>query len=158
MNIHQFTRAMEKKSYDFLQLFLGHGWNTNQTVNSASPRHSGTTSITHFDTGGTKGLTLDTSLTFDDEEMTKWFLARGADPNAECVLDLTPLSIAVLNRPFHIIELVFHHGGSIEHGQLLHYAARRDASDRLRVLEYICDKGPPIDHVMYQTRLACYEH
>jgi ankyrin repeat protein len=108
--------------------------------------------------GGPKWLTPDTSLTFDDKEMTKWFLARGADPNAECALDLTPLSIAVLNSPFHIIELLFHHGGSIERGQLLHYAVRRDASDRLRVLEYICDKCSPIDHVMYQTRLACHEH
>ena len=56
------------------------------------------------------------------------------------------------------MKLLFDHGGSIKHGQLIHYAVRRDAPDRLEVLKYICDKGSPINNVMYQNRLDCYYH
>lgn len=94
----------------------------------------------------------------DDEELNKWFLAYGADPNAECGLDLTPLSVAVQQAPFRIVKLLFEDGGSIKHGQLLHYAVRRDLPDQLEVLEYILDKEPQINHVMYQNRLDCYYH
>src|SRR5438876_40828 len=82
-----------------------------------------------------------------DEELTQWFLSHGADPNAGCGLDFTPLSVAVEKAPFKIIKLLFHYGGSINCGQLLHYAIRRDAPDRLEVLEFILNKGPPINHV-----------
>lgn len=84
-------------------------------------------------------------------------LDHGADPNAECGLDLTPLSVAVSEAPFAIIKLLFDHGGSIRHGQLLHYAVRRNSSDRLEVLQFIIDKGPRINNVMYQNRLDCYD-
>ena len=100
---------------------------------------------------------MQSSLVLNDAKLTSWFLARGADPNAECGLDLTPLSVAVCNAPFEIIQLLFDHGGSIKHGQLLHYAVRRDSIDRLQVLQFIIDKGPPINHVMYQDRLDCYD-
>jgi len=84
-------------------------------------------------------------------------LAHGADPNAECEIDFTPLSVAVFEAPFAIIKLLFDHGGSIKDGQLLHYAVRRGHPDCLDVLEFIIDKGPPINNLMYQHRLDCYE-
>lgn len=96
-------------------------------------------------------------LAFNDEKLTRWLLCHGADPNAECVLDLTPLSVAVSEAPFAIIELLFNHGGSIKHGQLLHYAVRRNTSNCLEVLKFILNKGPLINNVMYQNRLDCYE-
>ena len=93
----------------------------------------------------------------NDPHLTLWFLTHGADPNAECGLDLTPLSVAVYEAPFAIIKLLFDHGGSIKHGQLLHYAVRRESVDRLQVCQFIIDKGPPISNVMYQDRLDCYD-
>ncbi|KAL9101390.1 MAG: hypothetical protein Q9163_003348 [Psora crenata] len=36
-------------------------------------------------------------------------------------------------------------GGSIEHGQLLHFAAKRVLPDRIKVLEYLLDKGASIN-------------
>lgn len=95
-------------------------------------------------------------LALDDEHLTRWLLSHGANPNAGCALDLTPLSIAVEHATFDVINLLFENGGSIRYGQLLHYAVRRDAADRLEVLSFILKKAPPINNVMYQDRLDCY--
>lgn len=94
---------------------------------------------------------------FDDEKLCKWLLEHGADPNAQSVLDITPLSVAVQEASFSIIKLLFEYGGSIEHGQLLHYAIRRVRADYLEVLVFILDKGPHVNQVMYENRPACYE-
>ncbi len=66
--------------------------------------------------------------------------------------------MAVLSASFAMIKLLFDHGRSIKYGQLLHYAVRRNTPDRLEVLEFILNKGPPINNVMYQNRLDCYFH
>ena len=82
--------------------------------------------------------------------------SHGADPNAECVVDTTPLSVAMSQAPFNVIELLFDLGGSIDHGQLLHHAVWREADDHLQVLAYLFDKGAPIDNVMNQDREDSY--
>lgn len=74
-----------------------------------------------------------------------------------CGLGITPLSTAVRDAPFFIIKLLFDHGESIEHGQLLHFATSRTSTDRLQVLHYILDKGAPINDVMFQKCLESYE-
>jgi len=86
-----------------------------------------------------------------------WFLSHGADPNATCGLDITPLSIAVRDAPFEIIRILFDHGGSIEHGQLLHFAAVRGLPDRIDVLDYLLNKGASINSVMYENSPDSYE-
>lgn len=93
----------------------------------------------------------------NDTNLTLWFLAHGANPNAECGLDFTPLSVAVFEAPFAIIKLLFDRGGSTKHGQLLHYAVRRNHADRVEVLKFIISKGVSINDLMYQNRLDCYE-
>lgn len=59
---------------------------------------------------------------------------------------------------FSTIKLLFDRGGTIQHGQLLHYAVARDASDCLEVIDFLLDKGAPINDVMYQNRLKDYYH
>lgn len=71
-------------------------------------------------------------------------------------MDITPLSIAVEKATFSIIKLLFDNGGSIEHGQPLIFAVRRDEPDYLDVIQFICDKGVPINHVMYQSHMHSY--
>lgn len=93
----------------------------------------------------------------EDENLTNWFLARGARPDAEaCGLDCTPLSFAVMRAPFTIIKILFDHGGSTQHGQLLQYAIYREKSDCLEVLDFLLDRGAPINDVMYQNRVDMY--
>ena len=91
-------------------------------------------------------------MAVQDEELTRWFLTHGADPNAKSDVDETPLSIAVRDTPFEMIKLLFDHGGSTEHGHLLHYAIARKLPDRLEVFKWIFEKGGfRINDIMYQT-------
>lgn len=92
----------------------------------------------------------------DDEALTSWFLANGAKPDAGCGIDCTPLSIAVSRASFPIIKLLFSHGGTVQYGQLLQYAVKRDAPDRLEVIDFLLARGTPINDIMYQNRLTNY--
>ena len=90
-------------------------------------------------------------------ELTLWFLSHGANPNATCGLDITSLSIAVRDASFEIIQILFDHGGSIAHGQLLHFAAIRRFPDRLDVLNYLLNEGAPVNSLMYENDADSYE-
>lgn len=93
-----------------------------------------------------------------DKELTNWFLDHGADPNAQGSCDCTPLSWAVKNVPFTTIRLLFSRGGTLQHGQLLHYAAQRELPDRVEVFNFLLEKGASesINKIMYQDREGDY--
>lgn len=48
-----------------------------------------------------------------DIDLTAWFLAHGADPDASCMLGLTPLTFAIRDADLSIIEMLFAHGGDV---------------------------------------------
>jgi ankyrin repeat protein len=96
------------------------------------------------------------SLVLDDQKLTQWFLEHGAEPNAECGIDCTPLSLAICSATFPVIKMLFDRGGSVEHGQLIQYAAMRDEPDYHEIMDFLLDKGAPTDEVMYQNRLKDY--
>lgn len=55
------------------------------------------------------------------------------------------------------IKLLFDYGGSIELGQLLHYATRRTRSDRMKILNFIIIKRVlGINRLLHQHRPANY--
>lgn len=81
--------------------------------------------------------------------MTAWLLDHGADPNRPCVIDLTPLSIAVESAPISVIHLMLSRGGDVRKGQLLQHAIERQ-SDTIEVLGLIIKKGAPINSTMYE--------
>ncbi|KAK0803157.1 hypothetical protein LTR91_015498 [Friedmanniomyces endolithicus] len=128
--------AAENKDKATLELLIHHGWDINQRVNWSVPP----------------------ALAFavEDIDLCHWFISHGADPNAGCGLDKTPLSAAVQYGPLEVIELLFNHGGAIECGQLLHFAVWRHLSDRLDVVRYIIRKGASVNMLMYQNRPDCY--
>jgi hypothetical protein len=82
-----------------------------------------------------------------------WFLAQGAKPDAALSAELYSvyrrLTSFILND-----QLLFDHGGTPRQGQLLHYyAAAREVSDRVEVLEFLLTRGAaPLNDVMYQDR------
>ncbi|KAJ5155414.1 hypothetical protein N7492_008217, partial [Penicillium capsulatum] len=84
-----------------------------------------------------------------DEETTAWLLDHQADPNRECAVDLTPLSLAVENGPISVIQLMLRHGGDIRRGRLLHHATER-RSDTIEVLKRLIEKGAPINSAIYE--------
>lgn len=96
------------------------------------------------------------ALAITDLNLTKWFLSHGADLNARCGLAITPLSIAVRDAPFEIIQLFFDHGGSVKQGQLLNFAAKRLLPDRLDVLDFLLDKRAPINQRIFDDDRDSY--
>lgn len=80
----------------------------------------------------------------EDAELSAWFLAHGADPNAACMMDKTPLSAAVQYAPLSVVHMLFANGGDIEQGQLLHAAVWRKLDDRRTMVEYLLRKGADV--------------
>ena len=85
--------------------------------------------------------------------MTTWLLDHGADPNARCYIDYTPLSYAVTYADLPIIDLLLRRGGDVNKGQLVHNAIYRE-SNTLQVVKGLIDRGAPLDTLMYQDDLA----
>lgn len=82
------------------------------------------------------------SQALSDEELTRYFLDNGADPNARSsVLDITPLSTAIASAPLSTILLLLKNGGSVHSGQLLHFATQRESEDRVDILRILLQKG-----------------
>lgn len=52
---------------------------------------------------------------------------------------------------------MFDKGGSTEHGQLLHSAAKRDLPDRIKVFKYVLDKGASINGIIFKNCAKSYE-
>jgi ankyrin repeat protein len=60
--------------------------------------------------------------------------------------------MAVLRAPVHIIELLLSHGGTVSHGQLIHYAASREEDGRLKVLDLLLSrKATGLNEIMYHN-------
>ncbi|KAK1061028.1 hypothetical protein LTR74_011369 [Friedmanniomyces endolithicus] len=128
--------AAENKDKAMLELLVLYGWDINQRIAWSIPPAL--------------------AYAVEDIDLCRWFLCHGADPNAGCGLDKTPLSAAVQYGPLEVIELLFNHGGTIECGQLLHFAVWRHLSDRLDIVKYIIRKGASVNMLMYQNRPDCY--
>lgn len=92
----------------------------------------------------------------EDADLTAWFLAHGADPNASCLLDKTPLSAAVQYAPLSVVEMLFANGGDVQRGQLLHAAVWRKLDDRKTMVEYLLQQGAAVNAVLYHNRPETY--
>ncbi|RHZ43194.1 ankyrin repeat domain-containing protein [Aspergillus thermomutatus] len=106
--------AIKVKGKDALKVFLQNGWDINQPVSELKPPVLG--------------------YAIADEEMAAWLLDHGADPNRQCVIDLTPFSFAVESASISVIHLILSRGGNVQKGQLLHHAIERQ-SDTIEVLK-----------------------
>ena len=85
-----------------------------------------------------------------DEKITLWLLDHGADPNGQCSIDFTPLSLAVQHGTIHTIKVMLDdYNGDIHKGQLLHYAVHRKI-DVVEVLDLLLDRGAGINQIMYE--------
>ncbi|PYI16948.1 ankyrin [Aspergillus violaceofuscus CBS 115571] len=82
--------------------------------------------------------------------MAAWLLDHGADPNSPCVVDLTPLSLAVETAPISVVQLMLSRGGDARKGQLLHHAAERQ-SDNIAIFSPLIENGADIDSTLYEN-------
>ncbi|KAL2438974.1 hypothetical protein ABEF95_015239 [Exophiala dermatitidis] len=97
------------------------------------------------------------SLTSHDPQLTRLFLSKNADPNAQCSYDMTPLSVAVQEASLEIIQLLFDHGASCEYGQPLHYVTRRSSADLLDVAQLLLLRGARINEILYQSHPPSFQ-
>lgn len=98
---------------------------------------------------------------FDDDQLTRWLLDHGADPNSERLcwggkMGQTPVSVAMCRATFDTIQLLIERGGpgTFRCGHLLWYAALRRLPDRLEVMEYLLRNGAAADvtSLRYENR------
>lgn len=85
-----------------------------------------------------------------DTDLVRWFLAHGADPNAESHHGLTPFLKAVQERPLATVHLLHEAGASLTIAVPFVCSARAaqegetepdGAARRLQVLRYLLDNG-----------------
>ncbi|KAE8152351.1 ankyrin repeat-containing domain protein [Aspergillus avenaceus] len=123
LKMEQFLLAISFKNLAILETILSSGWDINTEVNGYIP-----SALAH---------------TFDDEELLNWFLTHGANPNKSCrIRDCTPLSYAVKEASFGIIQRLVQYGGQSTQGQLLHYASMREDEDGYDILRFIYNLNP----------------
>ena len=84
------------------------------------------------------------------EELTRWFLDHGSNPNSRCDWDITPLSVAVNKASLSTIRLMLEYGGDTRNGQLLHFAMERKSPDQLAVIDMLISFGAPLDARMFE--------
>lgn len=89
-------------------------------------------------------------------ELTKWLLLQGADPNARCHFDITPLSIAAQTSSLEILRLLFNFGASVHFGQPLHYAVRSQRPND--IIKLFIDEGAPLNSLLFQNHEVSYYH
>ncbi|KAF1982502.1 ankyrin [Aulographum hederae CBS 113979] len=90
------------------------------------------------------------ALLLENEELVSEMLAQGADPNASYMGGFTPLSVAVSSAPSSVVKLLLDNRGSVNHGDLLHYAANGPADRRLELVSLLLERGAAVNKIMYQ--------
>ena len=148
------VEAVKASQRGFVKLFLDHEYDINTPIDQAtpSPLMYVLNRIVRFEANFF-------SHAFRDHDLVAWLLERGADPNAGCEFDLTPMSYAVKSAPLHTIKLLFKNGASAYRGQVLHHSVVRNGPDRPEVVQLVLQKIKEatdhkskdiINHVMYQ--------
>nr|POF13268.1 ankyrin repeat and sam domain-containing protein 1a [Quercus suber] len=135
--------AIRLKSLPTLSLFLQHGWKINEEEAWCLP-----------------SLLSYAMETDPDEPLVSWFLSNGADPNAKCEMDITPLSTAVECAPMPIVKQLFAHcpSSTLFRGQLLHWAARRTSDDANDVVQLVLERcRPDLNKTWYEDDVFSYE-
>ncbi|KAK0257801.1 hypothetical protein LTS09_007415 [Friedmanniomyces endolithicus] len=141
ISTNMISPAIRQRSLELLSLFLEYGWDINREVGWCYPPPL--------------SLALEGET---DESVISWFLANGADPDATCRMDITPLSIAVQYAPLSIIETLLEHAGSPWHGQLLHHAAGRTLDDCDAVVRLVLERCRlKVNDIMYLNHAFSFE-
>jgi ankyrin repeat protein len=92
----------------------------------------------------------------NDLDFTKWLLNQGANPDAGCYLDITPLSFAVRGAQLSTINTLLDRG-SVTKGQLLHHAVER-SEGAVEVLRMLISRGASLNKIQYSEHRNSWDH
>ncbi|KAF1958345.1 ankyrin [Byssothecium circinans] len=123
MNEMYIKQAIQTRSKEVFQAFLESGWDVNMLWDNFHPPIL--------------------ACFVENLDFTQWFLERGANLDAGCYLDLTPLSFAVRRAQPSIVNVLLDRG-SVEKGQLVHHAVER-SEDEVKILEMLVSRGASLD-------------
>ncbi|OAL36619.1 hypothetical protein AYO20_04235 [Fonsecaea nubica] len=128
--------AIETQSLPTLQILLDNGWDINEPEGYFEPPLLG------------RAVRSDSN-----EEVVRWFLDHGADPNAYAgKYKLTPLSRAIQFAPVNIIQLLPDRGGSAEKGGVISFICKRpEDSNTLYLLRLLHEMGASISNALFDT-------
>ncbi|KAI1666360.1 Ankyrin repeat protein [Pyrenophora tritici-repentis] len=136
MNQMYIKQAIQTRSRDVFQAFIDSGWDVNEPwVNFHPPV---------------------LACFVDDIDFMQRFFDRGADPDVQCFLDVTPLSFAVRSAEIPVINLLLDRG-SIHKGQLFHHSVER-SENVIEVLQMMIARGASINEVQYSRHLQSWGH
>nr|POE56306.1 ankyrin repeat and socs box protein 3 [Quercus suber] len=100
---------------------------------------------------GVNAILTKNSIALHDISLVHWLLLKGADPNATCDIDFTPLSIAVNRYSFSVTQLLLQHAQHSHNGHLVYYAMQRaDMNESVRMIRLLHQHSKPIDEILYQ--------
>lgn len=99
---------------------------------------------------------MEPSHVLDDEFLVTWLVDHGADPNARCDWDVTPMSRAVSRAPLPTLRLLFDRGGSVQRGQLLHFVVNRNEPDITDIIDLLLDLGAPLNELQYRNHAVSW--
>ncbi|KXT06418.1 hypothetical protein AC578_6060 [Pseudocercospora eumusae] len=134
----QFTAQApsQVRSTALLQVLLDRGWKPDTTQGRIEPPILG--------------------LLAQDVELARWLLTHGADPNARCDFDITPLSTVIRYAPFTTIRLMLQHHADVRKGQTLFFATARSGSDQLAVIDMLLAFGANVNRRMFENDAASW--
>ena len=85
------------------------------------------------------------------EEMVRWFLDHGSDPNSRCDWDITGLTCAIMRASLSTIRLMLRYGGDARKGEVLHISLERTTLHQLAVIDMLISFGVPLNTRMYEN-------
>ncbi|KAK0282378.1 hypothetical protein LTR35_006845 [Friedmanniomyces endolithicus] len=142
--------------YELLLLLLRRGATVGgQAVKLAAGRPSTATYYldTLFAHGWDINHALASSFALHNPSLTGWLLEMGADPNASCDTEYTPLSIAVRQEPLETIQFLLEHAKDSESGHLVYCATEREPeSESIRIIRFLHQHWKPIDDMFWQDK------
>ncbi|KAF2211408.1 hypothetical protein CERZMDRAFT_117998 [Cercospora zeae-maydis SCOH1-5] len=162
---HLLSEIVRSRKHDLLELLFHAFLENNVPVDGkavkeavALPLQSATASLTIlFELGWGVNQALSNteppvlSVALHDVWLVNWLLEKGADPNAACDIDYTPLSVAVRTSPFSLVRLLLQHAQHSHNGHLVYYAMQRaDMNESTRMIRLLHEYHKPIDEILYQ--------
>ncbi|KAK0270009.1 hypothetical protein LTR35_014475 [Friedmanniomyces endolithicus] len=118
------------------QAFLYNGWDINEQLDLDGPPALG--------------------YAVKYRHLVSWFLANGADPNAEFEYD-TALSRAALAGSPETVEILLSHGGDVKRGQVLHWAVSRH-ENTWEVLKLFLKRGASPNQIEFDGVLPIWTY